>query len=325
MKKLKTPFIAMSLLTGVQAAHETYFVKPGDILSRVSKSLYPAERIYGPKGSLVKLIKNNPQIRNPHKLFPNQKIFFDGTQIDSASETSKSSVPEMITREVSESKNIEEWNFFALYGAKYLSVSQSGSLGSAEIGVLFLDSIKVGSEFSLEKWSLGFQFDSYEFKYKTLTNGDSAQMHRLRLHGAYDWFFGGLDAEETPLFRNNNGNIEFTKMTLISLMAGLKKDIELPTRKPTVMNLKGWFSYPIASSSDIADVKLSDVQGYSLNGQFGLSRLILAKPEYSLHAAWMTEASILKVKQNVVWDTSFGTATSNLVTASTSIGVLFKF
>lgn len=216
-------------------------------------------------------------------------------------------------------------NLSILYGAKYLSISQTGSLGKASVGALFLNDIKLNSEFIFEDWSLGFQVDTYKFKYESLTNGDSKQMSTLNLYGSYKWFMAGFNIEETPLFRNNGGSIEMTKNTLMYLSLGAKKDIELPTRKPTTLKLKGQISYPLSSSSDKGEVELSSLSGFALSGQAELNRQIFAKEDYSLHATWMTGVGYRNLEQNVEWDVSKGKAKSQILDLSTALGLLFKF
>lgn len=328
-------FLAISttgiFLTSVGLANDTYIVKFGDTLSRIVSKKFPSEKLYGRKGKLAEVLAQNPQIKNLNKIFPNQKIQFHSNIIietpvaaESIIETPKvEELPQ--DRRVSETPGLEEWNISALFGAKYLSVSQSGALGKADLGVLFLNDLKLKSEFIFDDWSFGFQFDSYKFKYEALTSGDSKQMYALNLFGSYKWFLGGLNIEQNPLFRNNAGNVELTKMTVMSLSLGAKKDIELPTRKPTVLKLKGWVNYPFSSSSDNADIKLDSVQGFGLSGQAELNRQIFAKEDYSLHATWMTQVGYQQLTQDVEWDVSKGEVKSQMLNASTTLGLLFKF
>jgi hypothetical protein len=116
-----------------------------------------------------------------------------------------------------------------------------------------------------------------------------------------------------------------TKMTQIHLSLGAKKDFDLPTRKPTVIKLKGWVNYPFSSSSENADIKLDSVKGFGLKGQLELNRQIIAREEYSLHATWLTQMGYQKLTQNVEWDVSKGETKSTIMDASTTIGLLFKF
>lgn len=328
-------------------AQEFYIIKKGDTLSRLVKKKFPNYSLYGQQGKLVEVLYQNPQIINPNIIFPNQRIrFHPGIEIQNFTASKveeisnpvkvktealpdKKSLPSQFPQEkdrrVTELREMEEWNISALYGAKYLSISQTGALGKAEVGVLFLNDLKLNSEFLFDDWSFGFQFDSYKFKYETLTSGDSKQMYALDLFSSYKWFLGGLNVEQNPLFRNNSGNIEMTKMTLIYLSLGARKDIELPTRKPTLLKLKGWVNYPFSSSSDNADIKLDSIKGVGLNGQVELNRQIVATEDYSVHATWMTQAGFQNLTQNVEWDTSKGKTESEIVDASTTLGLLLKF
>ena len=334
MKKLVVQIIVVSLLTGPGLAQEFYVVKSEDVLSRIVQKKYPSERIYGAKGKLAEVKKLNPRILNLNIIYPNQRIYFTPATVAQ----SKQTIPEEESlvaqapeekaenkRDVSELNQVEEWNISALYGAKYLSISQSGALVEAKVGDIYLNNLKLNSEFNFEDWSFGFQFDSYKFKYKTLTAGDSQQMYAVNLYGSYGWLLGGLNIEQNPLFRNNNGNIEMTKMTLMSLSLGAKKDIELPTRKPTVLKLKGWLSYPLSASSDNTDIKLNSITGYGIHGEVELDRQIFVKNDYSLHATWVGQVGTQRINQQVKWDTSEGESKSNIVNASTSLGILFKF
>ena len=334
MKKLVVKIIVVSLLTGPGLAQEFYVVKSGDVLSRIVQNKYPSERIYGAKGKLAEVKKLNPRILNLNIIYPNQRIYFTPATVAQ----SKQTIPEEESlvaqapeekaenkRDVSELNQVEEWNISALYGAKYLSLSQSGALVKTEVGDIYLNNLKLNSELHFEDWSFGVQFDSYKFKYKTLTAGDSQQMYAVNFYGSYRWLLGGLNIEQNPLFRNNNGNIEMTKMTLMSLSLGVKKDIELPTRKPTVLKLKGWLSYPLSASCDNADIKLNSITGYGIHGEVEMNRQIVVKDDYSLHATWIGQAGAQRINQSVKWDTSEGQSQSTLVNVSTSLGILYKF
>jgi hypothetical protein len=334
MKKLAAQIIVVCLFIGPGLAQDFYVVKSGDVLSRILQNKYPSERIFGAKGKLAEVKKLNPRILNPNIIYPNQKIYFTpatvahSTQPIVEEELREAQAPEVKVekiREVSEVNQVEEWNVSALYGAKYLSLSQSGALGKAEVGVLFLNNLKLNSEFNFDDWSFGFQFDSYKFKYKTLTAGDSQQMYAVNLYGSYGWILGGLNIEQNPLFRNNNGNVQMAKMTLMSLTVGVKKDIELPTRKPTMLKLKGWLSYPLSASSDNADIKINSITGHRVHGEVELNRQIITKDNYSLHATWINQVGTQRINQKVKWDTSVGESKSNFVNASTSLGILFQF
>jgi hypothetical protein len=324
MKKLMTQISLASTLVSPTLAQAPYNVQTGDVLSKLVQARYPNDRIYGARGKLKEILKLNPHIQNPNTIYPNQTIYFI-PELKSVTQTETQPETQNESRFVSEEKGLEEWNVSALYGAKYLSITQSGALGKAELGVLFLNHLSVQSEFVFDQWSIGFQASSYQFRYKTLTAGDTEQMYDLSFFGSYKWFIGGINIEESPLFRNNSGAIEMTKMSVMSLSIGARKDIELPTRMPTMIKLKALIHYPLSSSSSNADIKLNSINGFRLMGQTEFNRQILARNSYSLHATWMTQMSFHELSQDVEWDTSSGETNSTILDASTSIGLLFKF
>lgn len=336
MKKLIPKLITVSFFTTQTFALDTYIVKYNDTLSQIVKQYYPNDHLYGVNGKLNEVLKKNPHIKNVNRIYPKQEIHL-APQQESSSNLVEVDVRDKIIsedqndsikapkRKFSSALGIDQWNISMLFGAKYLSLSQSESLGKADVGALFINDIKVNSEFIFEDWSLGFQVETYKFKYESLTRGDSKQMSSFNLYGSYKWLMTGINVEEMPLFRNNGGSVEMTKNSLLYFSVGAKKDIELPTRKPTAIKLKGWVSYPISSSSDKAGVELSSVSGFSVNGQAELSREIFAKPEYALYAVWQTGVGYRSLEQKVEWDVSKGKVKSETLDLSTNIGVLFKF
>lgn len=338
MKKFIAQVTACFILGSQVFAMDTYVVKFSDTLGQIVRQHYPNGSIYGSQGRIAQVLAKNPHIKNPNRIYPGQKIQIK-TPIQVAQINEELIIPETVkeakaevviqdkpkNRQVSEVLGVEEWNISALYGAKYLSISQTGAMGKAEVGVMFLNNLKLNSEFRFDDWSFGFQLDSYKFKYETLTAGDSKQMYALNLFGSYKWILGGVNVEQNPLFRNDSGNIQMTKMTQIHLSVGAKKDFELPTRKPTVLKLTGSVNYPFSSSSENADIKLDSVKGFGLKGQMELNRQIIARKDDSLHATWLTQMGYQKLAQNVEWDVSKGETKSTIMDASTTIGLLFKF
>jgi hypothetical protein len=311
------------------AAQSLYLIKKGDVFSQIVRKELPGP-LYGPRGRLVEVLGYNPQIKNPHRIYPSQTITLRPSAPVELLSTTEKIIPldvesQQDQREISSSSGPEGWSVSALYGAKFVSVSQSGALGTADVGVLFLNNFKLKSEFTLDDWSAWLQLDSYKFKYKSLSAGDEQSMYAADIGASYKWILGSIGAEQSPLFKSSAGSLEMTKMALMYLSVGAKKNIELPTRKPTVVRLKGWLRYPIASATDNAQVEVDSVSGFGLRGQVELNRLIFSKENYSLHGSWMTDVGYQKVSQVVKWGASSGKVESNLVSASTALGVLFGF
>lgn len=234
-------------------------------------------------------------------------------------------VPEKIERKISFIPGLDEWNISALYGMKYVSIAQSGDLADADFGVLFLNDLKLQSEFIFEDWSAWFLVDSYKFKFESGSSGDEARMYTLDLGVTYKWMLAAVHVNQYPIFRNNAGAVEMARVGLMSLSLGGKKDIELPTRKPTRLKLKGWINLPVSSSTDSSDIEVSSVSGLGIKGQAELSREIYTRPLYSLHATWMMDAGYQKISQDIEWGNTKGKADSTIIDASTSLGLLLKF
>lgn len=322
MKKFIARVIMLPICVIQGFAQNFYTVKNGDTLSHIVKKHFPSEKLYGPNGKISEVLLRNPHINDPNVIYPNLEIQFEKSEIVSKPVIPESVMPEPVN---SETLQLEEWNISALYGVNYLSISQSGALGKADIGVVLLNNLTFNSEFIVNDWSLGFQLNSYKFKYQTLTSSDAKQIYSLNLFGSYKWFMAGLNIEQGPLFRNNSGNIEITKMTLISASIGAKKDINFSLKKPTTLKLKGWVNYPLSTSSENANIKLNSISGLKISGQAELNRQISSKNDYSLHATWMSQIGIQKIKQDVEWGVSLGESKSEIVEASTSLGILIKF
>lgn len=308
-------------------AQDTYIVKRGDTLSHIIKTRFPNDTLYGHKGKLAEVLEQNPHIKTPDLIYRNQRIAFTRSVIKPAIPVATDNFPSLLPeiRKLTHPIQKDEWNIAALYGAKYVSVSQSGALGKADVGVLFLNDLKLHSEFVFDNWAFGFQIDSYTFKYQTLTSNDSKKMYSLDLLSSYKGFVAGLAIEQIPLFRNNAGLIDMNKQTLMFLVLGAQKDIELSTAKPTALKFKTWFKLPVSSSTDNAQVEVKSVTGIGVRGQVELNRQIFAKLNYSLHATWMAQLGYQKVSERVEWDTSAGKVESNLIDSSTALGLLIKF
>lgn len=59
----------------------TYVVVEGDSLSKIAGRMIPGS-VWGPGGSLVKLLAENPSIENPNRVFPGDKIVLDPPTIE---------------------------------------------------------------------------------------------------------------------------------------------------------------------------------------------------------------------------------------------------
>lgn len=339
MKKLISCFITTLVMSNSALATESYVVKNGDTLSDVVRSHFPNEKLYGSSGKLAQIIGLNPQIKNPNLIFPKQLLHLKAPDENSLAEDNNLErviiideaeaivpVPENISeRRVESAKDLSHWKVSLLWGAKNLSLTQKGDLGSGDVGVLYFNQIRLNSEFVFNKWSLGFQYDSYDLKYKALAKTHTEKLHGLFLYGTYGWMMAGLHFEQNPLFKNSGNEVDMIRMTPMYLSIGAKKEFALSSKKETTLTLRGWVGYPLSINSDSSDAKLSGLKGFAASGQIELNREIFSRPDYSLHATWLTGMGYRSLDQRAKWDNSEGDVTSKIFDASTNLGLLFKF
>ena len=318
MRKTITQITIVTVLSTSVFAEILYIVKPKDTLSHIIQQYYSGERIYGAKGKLREIIHLNPAIHDSNKIYPRQKIILATTPL--IYETAEL-VPE---KAASSQKSLRKSTFSALYGAKFLNVKQSCSFGRADTRSLFLNYIKINSEFYFDNWSLSFQADSYRFRDTSLQLKESEQMYSFNLAASYKWMLAGVELKQIPLFRKMNGNIELAKMNVMNLALGVKKDIELSTESPTMLSMRGLIGYPIASLED-GTRRYDSVSGISLSAQVELTRQFYTSPSYTLHASWITDVGFKKISQKVDWGISSGNVTSHLTEASTALGMMLRF
>ena len=138
----KIPLILTIFLIGqISYASLYYIVMRGDTLSGIASSHYPEMRIYGTEGSLEKLLKFNPEIKNPDLIFVGQKINL--SEVISEQSRIKEEEANLAPKNEEREDYIldkDESGVFDLslgVGAYYYSHSQSGVLGSANVGALF--------------------------------------------------------------------------------------------------------------------------------------------------------------------------------------------
>lgn len=331
VKKTALLFGSCALIAIYAFAEDTYTIRKGETLSQIVQRIFPHNLIYGRRGKLREILSLNPKLKNPHLVFPGQRVIIATQAPIEAKPVARKEVslpeprPIEIRREVSFTPIVEEWNLSLLYGAKQLSLNQSGSLGKASLGVIFLNDLKLSSIFTLEDWSFGLLFDSYKFKFVSPASSDSGKMYSFDFFASHKWIIGGIGSEQTPLFRNNGGVIEMTKQTLTYLSLGAKKDLDLPTRKPTKLKFKTSLRYPLSVSSEDPEIEMQSVKGLGIRGQLELNRQLFNQGTYSLHATWLTDLGYQKITRNVQWDTSSGEVKTSITEFSTSLGLLLKF
>ena len=314
---------------------EDHFVKATDVLPTVESTPAADENVHKSVPEVVtkSIVETIPEkvsvAETPKRNFQEN---FEVQKIDNSETQSTTSVVAEVEEKGPERKRkigfipgLEEWNLSALYGAKYVSLSQSGDFNDADFGVLFLNNIKLQSEFLFESWMAWFQIDTYKFKYEALGEKDGSRMNNINLAIGYMWAMLGLEFNQFPMFMDDNSEIQMSKGSLMSLMLGFRQDYDLPTRKPTQVKVKAWLTYPFSSSSSESHVDVKSMNGYGVKAQVELTREIISRPGYSLHAIWQTQAGYQNISQDLKWNSQKVSINSSLLEVSSNVGLQIKF
>lgn len=259
-----------------------------------------------PKVSKIK--KEVAEIKSKDAVIPEKKI-----------------TPKAPYRTISFIPGLNKWNTSVTYGPKYLSMRQNGGLiDGADVSVTLLNNVQVKSEFIFDNWAGWFRFETYNFKYASLTKEDSKNMNALEFGMSYKGFVATLGSDENPLFRNNSGEVELAAMNIVYLGVGYKKDFEIPSMGETFLRLKGIVRYPFSTGTSDTNVKTSDLSGYSILARAELSRQIVSRVNYSLDLTFMGGLDYQTLSQNVKWGTQEAYTDSSIFSATAGLGLLFS-
>lgn len=219
---------------------------------------------------------------------------------------------------------LNEWKTSVIYGGKYLSLEQSGSLlNAADVDVTFFNQFALKTDFIFENWEAWINLSTYKFKYATLDQDDESSFNSFEVGGAYKWLVASIESEENPLFKNNSGDVLMSKMNIISLGVGAQKSFELPSLSPTFLKLRGLVQYPFQSGTNDTQIKIDSFSGFGVRADAALTREIFAKVNYSLLLTWTVDASYKKFSTELEWGGDRGDADSSIMSFSSGLGLVF--
>ncbi len=329
---------ASMIITITINGREIYTIQKGDTLSNVLSKIYPKHNVYGKTGSLKKILLLNPQIKNPNRVFINQTILLEDQTIEIKNETDSTTPPTVIVEKFinTQEKNIEseknilaaqndQFTFSILYGGRFISHRETGVLGKSNIGNLFLNNLKLNTEFVFDDYRLGLRLESYKFKYSYLNSTDSKNIYSLELNTAYKWMTASLLMDQGILFRNKVNSVELAKTSILFASLGAFKEYSLATKKPTFIKIEGQVLYPLSHFSESKQIETNSISGYGLKAGVGITRLMVAKEDYSISFKWLTELKYKNIKQSIVWDASIGDTQIETMHVSSGMGVEFNF
>ena len=272
-----------------------------DCITQVS-STPPTVAIEGPKPAQVAILDPAPVLAAA----PATPIIISSTPISSKDENS-------------------EMGISILLGSKYVSVTQTGAIGSAKLGMLYFDNLVIKSDFNFQEWVAWFQFNSYKFQFDSPAGHDEKKMSAFDLGASYHFISASFGSEQLPLFRNNAGIVQMTRENLIFLSVGIKKEFILLSKKYTTLKLSAFVRIPMSSLADNSQTEISSISGLGVKAQAELSRQIFSNSNYSLLINWISNIGQQNISQNVSWSTTSGNVKSVYTDSSTTLGLLLKF
>jgi len=210
-------------------------------------------------------------------------------------------------------------------GGKYYSHGQSGVLGSANVGALFLNNISLFTSYAKRNFKLETRANTYKFSYDVNGSISEKQLYSYSIRSYYKNLFFGLSFEQQPLFKNSSGNIEMVTESFILPSLGYNWNIQLSTKIDTQLSVQASASYYMESSASDPDIKISGYKGFGADIQTRLTRKINNSKRFPLYYYWSNEVGYRDYKRSVNWGNSSGTVNSSHLNLNSTIGLKIEF
>ena len=321
--KMEAIFKVAPLLITSTLVAETHTVQDGEVLSKIVLKKYPNPdyKIYGPNGKIKDVLKLNPQIKAPHLIYPNQVITLGEEKEVGNEPTPELPINEEVIPQITVTPNSGKWDFSAHYGLKYVSFNQNKTLGSSDVNTIFLNNLQFNAEYTKNDWASWVYLNTYKVKYTSGTASDSRQISTYELGGSYKNYLMTLSLDETPIFKEISGPVEMSKVGLLNIGIGWRKDWQLES---TLLSFKSSLKYPLSASSE-SKVKVSGTKGFKTKAQLQWQYPFYKTDSYELFADWQNDLSYQKLEQKVNWGNVTGTSEMALIEATSSVGIHLKY
>lgn len=319
----------LAMTAGNAFAQGTHIVREGDVLSKIVLNKYPNPtfRVYGQEGKLKEILKLNPELRDPHQIYPNQVIILE----PAGPASYESQVGEPVlgievdpVRDEKTAGNTEEkhWDIYGHYGAKFLSYSQTNTLGSLDVGAFFPSYFQLGAEYKKDIWAGWINAQAYKIRYESGSFSGSRSIRSYELGGSYQNFIGSLGMEDSPLFKESPARVEMSEYTLLYVGLGWRQDWNL---KSTLLRFKSWLKYPVNVIGEGPQVKITSPKGYKAQAQLQWQYPFYKNANYELFADWQNDMSYQATKADIKWGTTQGQIDAKILEISTSLGLHLKY
>lgn len=312
----------------------SYIVKNGDTFSEiVERYTSPPLLLYGENGRIARILAFNPSIENPNDIKIGETIILGKVSENGDHEahfeppvkTKKQAKKRLKKVQVLDKDDTGIFDFGLGAGARYYSHIQSGALGSANIGTLFLNNLSLFTSYTRRKFGIKMNIDSYKYKYSANSSESEKQLYSYTLQVSYNRFLLGLGVEQQPLFKNSNGTIEMVAESAVLPFLGYKWHIGLSEKIKTYLDIQASASYLVDSSASDSSVKLSSHSGYGADIKTKLVRKLGSSKRYPLYYFWSNDINYRNYKRNVEWSASSGKASTEQINLNSTVGLKIEF
>lgn len=211
------------------------------------------------------------------------------------------------------------------YGGKFYSHGQSGALGSANVGALFLNNLSFFTSYEKRNFKLETEANTYKFKYDVNGSSSEKQLYSYSLRSFYQNFFLGITFEQQPLFKNGGNGVEMVAESSILPSLGYEWDIELSSKIETRLLLQTSVGYFLDSSASDPDIKISNHKGFSAEIKTRLTRRLNKSERFPIYYFWSNDLRYRDYERSVEWGTSSGSVKSEHLHFNSTVGLKIEF
>lgn len=330
--KLLILFIFFSILSSHSIAGDAYVIKSGDTLSDiVAKFIKSPPQLYGANGRISKVLALNPHITNPNVItvgsiinLPNLKIKLPKKTKSKVAINKNTWQRKKKTRK--ESKVIKDAFEFGMgYGTNYSSYAQSGTLGSASLGVLFINSLNFFTSYKIGNFKLEGESQSSTFEYSFNNSTSKINLRNYALRLSYAYFLLGILLEQKPVFKNNTSSIESVPETFLLPTIGITKDFSLNTKIETHLLIQLSIDFVSNSSSNESNIEITKHEGLGSTLKTNISRRLNPNSSFPIFYFWTNDFTYRDIERNIDWGLSVGNVKSQIIHFNSIIGLKAQF
>jgi hypothetical protein len=217
------------------------------------------------------------------------------------------------------------------YGVRWYQIEQSGAFGGIKGSALAMNVLSFDTMVRYGAWNLdvGLEKFSSEFAGDTTdpTIKSDQPFKHFYLKPGYGIFFLGIDAQTSPIVRASGTTLQWTGLTTLSALAGIRKEwlFDNRRRKPFHLGFEVDGSYPLSVSGDGGAPSASSPSGYGASLRGYVEKSIIRRDEYRLNFGLDGTASYDKLNFNGDWAGSSGGTTRSILELGSKVYLGIEF